>query len=151
MIIEQAQNIAWNVLRSHKVKNSLQISRSIIGEIVKEEKRRLKMNVQNKSVKTYLEFLNETFNPFPITYDELVSKTRKREVVDCRHFIGFALYEIDKLSYKAAGALLGGRDHSTIINSKNMVNDMADVDRRWENTRTTMLAMFKKDVNEIKL
>lgn len=149
MIITQAEHIASNVLQAYGIRNHAEIGHKIIREIVNEQKK--KQDGRNPVIVKYLDFLNTNFNQVPIPYSAIVGKSRKREIVDCRHFIAYALYTIEKMSLNSAGEMLGGRDHSTVINSRNTVEDLCDVDSKWENTRTTMLAMFKKDENEIKL
>lgn len=50
--------------------------------------------------------------------DDLVGKTRKKEVVEARHIISFILVKRVGLTLKRVGQYyLGGRDHTTVINS----------------------------------
>lgn len=64
-----------------------------------------------KVVKATCEALN-------IDRSDVVGKTRKKEVVEARHIISFILVKKVGLTLKRVGQYyLGGRDHTTVINS----------------------------------
>jgi chromosomal replication initiator protein len=54
---------------------------------------------------------------FAIGLDELVSPSRKREIVQARQVAMYLLRNELDLSYANAGALFGGRDHATVMHS----------------------------------
>src|SRR3990167_7287368 len=61
------------------------------------------------------------------TKKEVVSSSRKQEVVRVRDSVAFLLREYGDMSYPAIGRLLGGRDHTTIIHAyKKMVKMMEE-------------------------
>ena len=54
----------------------------------------------------------------------VISNSRKREYSEARHIICDMLYHDMHLTQKEIGELLGGRDHTTVINSINAI-------KRW--------------------
>jgi chromosomal replication initiation ATPase DnaA len=56
-------------------------------------------------------------------YRQIVSKTRKREIAQVRQVIMWKLYSTKLYTLKQIGDNFGGRDHSSVINSRNVVND----------------------------
>lgn len=64
-------------------------------------------------INAYCAIAKEKFN---ITLDDLRGDSRKVEVVCLRHYLMAILKENTLLSLKEIGELLGGRDHSTVIN-----------------------------------
>jgi chromosomal replication initiator protein len=54
---------------------------------------------------------------FGVTLDELRGKARHKEIVAPRHLAMFLLREDARLSYPQIGALLGGRDHSSVLHA----------------------------------
>jgi chromosomal replication initiation ATPase DnaA len=57
---------------------------------------------------------------------DVISKKRDRNLVDARHMIADLLYndEFLNLSLKNCGEILGGRDHSTILNSRKIIKNL---------------------------
>ena len=62
----------------------------------------------------------------PVGY--IVGNNRTRRYCEARHIIADILYNIYGLSYFEIGELLGGRNHSTIINSVNSIMDWCNDD-----------------------
>lgn len=66
-----------------------------------------------------------------ISVEDVESQWRKREVTLCRHVcIHFVKYKT-KLSLKAIGQLLGGRDHSTVIYGLETYDDILETDKSF--------------------
>lgn len=56
-------------------------------------------------------------------------KTRKRNVVEARHFIGWFLVKKKGMTLSSVGKnVLGGRDHTTIINNIEAFQNLYDTD-----------------------
>lgn len=68
-----------------------------------------------------------------ISKDQLVGRSRKREIKDSRHMVAFLITEHTILTLKQIGEILGGRDHTTIINSKKVTNNLCDSDPNFRN------------------
>ena len=84
------------------------------------------------SIDTIVKTVCEYFN---ITRDTLLSKTRKRQIVQARQI---AMYEcrnlIQNCSLSTIGAELGGKDHATVLHACNTVQDLMATDklfRQW--------------------
>lgn len=63
-----------------------------------------------------------------LTKKEVVSSSRRQEIVRVRDLIAFLLREYADMSYPAIGRLLGGRDHTTIIHACKKVTKMIEED-----------------------
>ena len=66
------------------------------------------------------------------------SKSRKRELVITRQIAHFCAKQLTGLTLKSIGQAIGGRDHTTVINSIKCVNDMYDTQN------DEFMACFKK-------
>lgn len=62
---------------------------------------------------------------FETSQDKVFAKTRKREIVALRQSITYVLWYMfgAKTSLKKIGSWVGGKDHSTIIHTKEVVNN----------------------------
>ena len=54
---------------------------------------------------------------YGVERSEVVSDSRRRNLCLCRHVITHLIRERTKMGFKDIGRLLGGRDHTTSINS----------------------------------
>ena len=70
-------------------------------------------------------------NHYKITRAELISKNRKTELVEGRVMVSAYLYNDLKMTYKAVGEILGGRDHTTALNSVSNHHDWMIVDKDY--------------------
>jgi chromosomal replication initiator protein len=65
---------------------------------------------------------------FAVSYEKLLHKTRKREIVQARQITMFLAKAFTKNSLKTIGEHFGGRDHTTVIHSCQTVKDLMDTD-----------------------
>ena len=65
---------------------------------------------------------------YSITLNDLVKRSRKKEVVKPRQIAMFLLREETKLSFPEIGQKLGGRDHSTVIHACGKIKSESSVD-----------------------
>ena len=70
-------------------------------------------------------------NYFGIPQDVLVSKTRKREICQARQIAMYLSRNHTKNSLATIGALIGGKDHATVLHSYNTVCNLMDTDRMF--------------------
>jgi chromosomal replication initiator protein len=75
---------------------------------------------------------------FDVSYDKLLQKTRKREIVQARQISMYLAKAFTKNSLKTIGEHFGGRDHTTVIHSCQTVKDLMDTD-----------SLFKENVMEL--
>ena len=70
---------------------------------------------------------------FNITRDELLSKTRKRQIVQARQI---AMYMsrllITNCSLSTIGAEIGGKDHATVLHACTTVTDLMSTDKTFK-------------------
>ena len=65
---------------------------------------------------------------YSITSNDLVKRSRKKEVVKPRQVAMFLLREETKLSFPEIGQKLGGRDHSTVIHACEKIRSESSID-----------------------
>ena len=76
-----------------------------------------------------------------ITIFELTSKTRKREVVTCRHEISYILHKVYKVNSSKVGSLFN-RDHSTVLHSCKTVSNFIEIDKKYEKHMGNLINNF---------
>ena len=69
---------------------------------------------------------------FNITRDIMLSKTRKREIVQARQIAMYLGRNLTKTSLAAIGAQIGGKDHATVLHACNTVSDLIETDRNFK-------------------
>jgi chromosomal replication initiator protein len=75
---------------------------------------------------------------FNINTDQLRDKTRKQEIVTPRQIAMYLVKELTNYSLKTTGLHFGGRDHTTVLHSINMVNLMMEQDEHMVETVKTL-------------
>ena len=69
---------------------------------------------------------------FKISKDMMLSKTRKREIVQARQIAMYLGRSLTKTSLAAIGAQIGGKDHATVLHACNTVSDLIETDRNFK-------------------
>ena len=77
------------------------------------------------------EIQKEVCNYFGLPPENLLSKTRKREIVQARQIAMYLSRNLTKTSLASIGAQIGGKDHATVLHACNTVCDLMDTDRRF--------------------
>lgn len=83
--------------------------------------------------------LNAVTGYFNITRNELLGKSKKKEIVIPRQICCYLMCELLSLPLVSIGKVLGGRDHTTILYSRDKVEEMCRVNEK-----------IAKDVDDIK-
>lgn len=60
-------------------------------------------------------------------YRQITSKSRKQDIAQVRQVIMWRLYNTKLYTLKQIGEHFGGRDHTSVLHSRNVVNDYLDV------------------------
>lgn len=68
-----------------------------------------------------------------ISQELIMSNTRKREVVDLRHFICHLLLTNYELNLREVGRFFNGKHHSTIIHGRNLFKNLFKTDEAYKN------------------
>jgi chromosomal replication initiator protein len=83
--------------------------------------------------------LNAVSEYYDIPLQLITGKTRKQEVVVARQTAMYIIKQNTQLSLKSIGSHFGGRDHTTVIHSCQMVKNYLDTDTRAQNAMGTIL------------
>ncbi len=77
------------------------------------------------------DIIDATLKFYPgVTKEELLGKKRNKEIVEPRMVCTYLIAELLPLPLTAIGAIMGGRDHTTIMHSKDKVVKMLETDER---------------------
>lgn len=66
---------------------------------------------------------------FNITADQLEATSRKREVVQARQIAMYLCKQSTKMSLKAIGAAMGGKNHATVLHACKTIINLAETDK----------------------
>ena len=106
----------------------LELARRVLKNFIKTSTKEITIDTIQRMVCEY----------FDVSYDKLLQKTRKREIVQARQITMFLAKTFTKNSLKSIGEHFGGRDHTTVIHSCQTVKDLMDTDN-----------LFKESVMEL--
>lgn len=121
-------------LKDGRLKNKL---RSMVADILTEEIDKYRSVIResiygfesNIGINAVIEFVCERSL---VSYEDLQSKTRKREIVEARQICHWMIKNkvcYNRLSLDAIGKMIGGRDHATVMHSVKLVNNLIETDR----------------------
>ena len=68
---------------------------------------------------------------YRLSVDDLLSRSRKREIASARQTAMYLCREMTNESYASIGSRFGGRDHSTVIHAHKKVADRKDVETTY--------------------
>lgn len=68
---------------------------------------------------------------FNISRDDLLSKTRKRQIVQARQIAMYMSRSLINCSLSTIGAEIGGKDHATVLHACTTVNDLMSTDKTF--------------------
>ncbi len=106
--LRELEGILNRILFYQQVKNleiTTKLAEQIMNEVIKEPVKNIGPDQIIKAVADY----------FEISTSDLISRSRKRELVECRQIAAYLLREVLNLSYPFIGDKLGKRDHTTVI------------------------------------
>jgi chromosomal replication initiator protein len=106
----------------NKKEIDLELARKVLKSFVKTSTKEITIDTIQKMVCEY----------FDVSYDKLLQKTRKREIVQARQITMFLAKTFTKNSLKTIGEHFGGRDHTTVIHSCQTVKDLMDTDSSFK-------------------
>ena len=113
---------------SHK-ENSVDLAVHITEKIIGDDKYDMSIDKIQRTVCEY----------FNVSRDEMLSKSRKRQIVQARQIAMFLSRKlISNCSLATIGAEIGGKDHATVLHACNTVTDLMAIDK-----------VFRKYVNDI--
>jgi chromosomal replication initiator protein len=116
-----------NATLAHK-EVTVELAEKITEKIVGEQQSEVTIDKVQKAVCDY----------FNITLDTLLSKTRKRQIVQARQIAMYLSRNLINCSLSTIGAEIGGKDHATVLHACSTVGDLMSTDKT-----------FKQYVNDI--
>lgn len=131
-----ADSITTNIRELEGALKQLSARANLMGEKVDADTARsfLKDQVQlpestSVSVEHILDAVTEWYG---VPHDDLVGRSRRKEVVHPRHIAMYLCRKFTSLSLQAIGLRFGGRDHSTVSHAREKVSDRLDVQPELE-------------------
>lgn len=106
----------------NKKEIDLDLAKKVLKNFVKTSSKEITIEAIQKMVCEY----------FDVSYDKLLQKTRKREIVQARQITMYLAKTFTKNSLKTIGEHFGGRDHTTVIHSCQTVKDLMDTDSSFK-------------------
>ena len=98
---------------------TIELAENITEKIVSDEKNEVTLDKVQKVVCDY----------FNISREELVSKTRKRQIVQARQIAMYMSRNLINCSLSTIGSEIGGKDHATVLHACTTVNDLMSTDK----------------------
>ena len=87
---------------------------------------------------------NEVCKSDGISLIDLFSKSRKRKIVMCRQKAMWIAKNHTKASLNDIGAVIGAKDHATVIHACNAINNLRDTDKMFNSEFTDLESMVKR-------
>lgn len=97
--------MAYSIVDSEEI--SLDLVKRIIARAINMEKR----------TATFDEIMQVMCEYFKVSQREVVSKSRKQALVQCRQVSMYMVHKLTAMSYAEIGRRFGGRDHTTVIHA----------------------------------
>ena len=110
---------------------TLDLTETMIDKLVNSNQRELSINEIQKAVCSY----------FCLTLENMLSKGKKREIVQARQIAMYLSRRMTKSSLSSIGAQIGGKDHATVLHSYKTVCNLMDTDKHF---KQHVLAIEKK-------
>lgn len=101
---------------------SMELAEKVLSQTVGVEERKI-------NVPEILEVVSRYYN---IEEADIVSRKRKRAIVQARQVVMYLSKELTEASLAAIGAEMGGRDHSTVIYADRAIRDLLDTDTKFQ-------------------
>lgn len=121
---------------SHR-ENSIELASQIVERLVGEEKNEISIEKIQRAVCEY----------FNISRDELLSKSRCRQIVQARQIAMYLCRNmISNCSLSVIGAEIGGKDHATVLHACSTVADLMSTDRVFKKYVTDLEASLNPAV-----
>ena len=120
-----------NATLAHK-EITVELAESITEKIVGEQQTDITIDKVQKVVCDY----------FNITRDTLLSKTRKRQIVQARQIAMYMSRSLINCSLSTIGAEIGGKDHATVLHACTTVSDLMSTDKAFKQYVTDIEKML---------
>ena len=129
---------ALAVLREAGIENAAELAIKIHAAVYDDPSDRPIQDIVAK----YLAEANNHFARTRVTMPELMGKSRKRHIVEVRQFVQWAMCSFERLSLQTIADHTGRDDHSTIIYSRDAVEDLCTWDKRYIEFKSHLLKVY---------
>lgn len=102
---------------------TLELAKQMIDKYVKNTSKEISIDYIQKVISDY----------FNIPVEMIVSKTRKREIVQARQLAMFFSKKYTKSSLATIGLHCGNKDHATVLHACKTVSNLVDTDKQFSN------------------
>ena len=106
----------------NKKEITIDLAKNMLDKFVRNTVREVSIDFIQKVVCDY----------FDIPIEIMKSKTRKREIVQCRQLAMYFSKQMTKSSLAMIGKHCGNKDHATVLHACKTVNNLADTDKRFK-------------------
>ena len=128
-----SKNTSSNLNELTGVANAINISMNGSSNIAIHEIDNILSKISSyKKEMTIKYILRVVLNYFNLTYEQLIEKTRKREIVWARQIAMYFSRRLTKESLATIGYNIGGKDHATVLHAFKTVNNLCDTDKRFK-------------------
>ena len=124
-------SLVANATLAHK-EATVELAQNITDKIVGEQKNDLTIDKVQRVVCDY----------FNITRDTLLSKSRKRQIVQARQIAMYMTRNLINCSLSTIGAEIGGKDHATVLHACTTVSDLMSTDKEFRQYVTDIEKML---------
>ena len=124
-------SLVANATLAHK-EITIELAEHITEKIVGEQQNDVTIDKVQKVVCDY----------FNITRDDLLSKTRKRQIVQARQIAMYMSRNLISCSLSTIGSEIGGKDHATVLHACTTVSDLMSTDKTFRQYVTDIEKML---------
>ena len=129
-----AQNVKTNIRELEGVNTSLMAEalfnkKEITLDLAKKAVDKIVKNIKKEITVEYIQEIVSEY--FQLSIEELQSKTRKRHVVQARQLAMFFAKKYTKLSLANIGKSIGKRDHATVLQACQTVDNLNETDKQF--------------------
>jgi len=107
----------------NKKEITIDLARRMVEKLVSTTKKEITIEFIQKVVCDY----------YKIPLDQMLGKTRKREIVQARQVSMYFSKSLTKSSLATIGSRIGGKDHATVLHACKTVNNLIDTDKQFRN------------------
>ncbi len=100
---------------------TLELAKQVVEKFVKNTKREISIDYIQKAVCDY----------FQMDLETLLSKTRRRHIVQARQLAMFFAKKYTKTSLASIGSQIGDRDHATVLHACKTVDNLYTTDKQF--------------------
>jgi chromosomal replication initiator protein len=120
------------------------MSRSVTLEIAQQQLKDTISSAKQSNISTEI-IIRVVSEYFSLTPTDLRSKKKSRNIVHPRHLAMFIIRDLTELSTTDIGQLFGGRDHTTVINAIDKIENRIITDPSEEGTIQTLKGLIKEN------